>query len=306
MAWFYETKPGIGSDGIGTRASRIGVFGAPGALGPTRPTQVVTPAVRDRGFAQVVSMRVGAAPCTRGRRAGYDGARPAGRPPRDRGRRPGRAPPWRSTGGDTHETQTVGFFGGPVIGPGPGPGGPGPGPGRRRRAARKGGAPTDSVVKVFATIRSPDPLHPWTKQSPREASGTGVVIEGKRILTNAHVVLYASQLFVESHQSSDKLAATVEAVSPGIDLAVLKLEDESFFDKRPAAAADARRCPRSRTAVLVYGYPQGGRSLSVTKGIVSRIEFAGYNERRLGPPRSRSTPRSTPATAAARPWSTTR
>ena len=30
--------------------------------------------------------------------------------------------------------------------------------------------------------------------------------------------------------------------------------------------------------MLVYGYPQGGSTLSITKGIVSRIEFAGYNE----------------------------
>src|SRR5271168_156189 len=90
----------------------------------------------------------------------------------------------------------------------------------------------ESVVKVSATMRYPDLTHPWTKHSPQDASGTGVVIDGKRILTNAHVVLYASQLFVESYQSSDKLPAKVEAVSPGIDLAVIRLEDESFFDKR--------------------------------------------------------------------------
>ena len=100
----------------------------------------------------------------------------------------------------------------------------------------------ESVVKISATMRYPDLTHPWTKHSPQEASGTGVVIEGKRILTNAHVVLYASQLFVESYQSSDKLPATVEAVSPGIDLAILRLEDESFFDKRPPVArTDAAR-----------------------------------------------------------------
>ena len=92
----------------------------------------------------------------------------------------------------------------------------------------------ESVVKISATMRLPDLTRPWTKQSPRDVSGTGVVIEGKRILTNAHVVTYASQLFVEPHQSSDKLVATVEAVSRGIDLAVLKLEDESFFEKHPA------------------------------------------------------------------------
>ena len=135
----------------------------------------------------------------------------------------------------------------------------------------------ESVVKISATMRYPDLTHPWTKHSPQEASGTGVVIDGKRILTNAHVVLYASQLFVESYQSSDKLPANVEAVSPGIDLAILKLEDESFFDKRPAISRTSI-LPEVKETVLVYGYPQGGSSQSITKGIVSRIEFTGYNE----------------------------
>jgi len=139
----------------------------------------------------------------------------------------------------------------------------------------------ESVVKITATLRYPDILHPWTKQSPRKASGTGVVIGGKRILTNAHVVLYASQLGVESQQSSEKLAATVEAVSPGMDLAVLKLEDESFFDKRPPLLR-VQTLPEVKDSVVVYGYPQGGSSLSVTKGIVSRIEFADYNDRVSG------------------------
>jgi S1-C subfamily serine protease len=135
----------------------------------------------------------------------------------------------------------------------------------------------ESVVKISATMRYPDLTHPWTKHSPQDASGTGVVIDGKRILTNAHVVLYASQLFVESYQSSDKLPAKVEAVSPGIDLAILKLEDESFFDKRPPVARTST-LPEVRDTVLVYGYPQGGSSQSITKGIVSRIEFTAYNE----------------------------
>ena len=135
----------------------------------------------------------------------------------------------------------------------------------------------ESVVKISATLRYPDILRPWTKQSPREVSGTGVVIGGKRILTNAHVVLYSSQLFVESQQSSEKLTATVEAVSPGMDLAVLKLDDESFFDKRQPLAR-VQTLPEVKDTVVVYGYPQGGSSLSVTKGIVSRIEFVGYGE----------------------------
>jgi S1-C subfamily serine protease len=135
----------------------------------------------------------------------------------------------------------------------------------------------DSVVKVLATMRQPDLNRPWTKHSPTEASGSGVVIEGKRILTNAHMVTYASQLFVEGNQSSDKLPARVEAVSPGMDLAVIRLEDESFFDKR-APIAHTLTLPEVKETVLVYGFPQGGSTLSITKGIVSRIEFTGYGE----------------------------
>jgi S1-C subfamily serine protease len=135
----------------------------------------------------------------------------------------------------------------------------------------------DSVVKINATMRSPDLVKPWTKQTPREVSGTGIVIEGKRILTNAHVVSYASQVFVESNESSDKLPAQVVAVSPGIDLAVLRLEDESFFDKRtPLPRTSA--LPEVKETVLAYGYPQGGSTLAITKGIVSRIEFTGYSD----------------------------
>ena len=133
----------------------------------------------------------------------------------------------------------------------------------------------DSVVKIYSSLRAPDLVKPWQKQTPQEATGTGIVIEGKRILTNAHVINYASQVFVEPNGSGEKLTATVEYAAPGIDLAVLKLEDESFFEKRPPLPR-AETLPEIKSAVTVYGYPTGGTSLSITKGIVSRIEFVGY------------------------------
>lgn len=139
----------------------------------------------------------------------------------------------------------------------------------------------DSVVKIFATMRSPDLIRPWTKSSPREGSGSGVVLEGKRILTNAHVVAYATQVMVQAQGSGDKLAAEVVAFAPGIDLAVLKLEDETFFETHPPLTR-AAQLPHVKDAVLVYGYPTGGTSLSITKGIVSRIEFAAYGAQTEG------------------------
>ena len=134
----------------------------------------------------------------------------------------------------------------------------------------------NAVVKVFSTVRYPDISRPWTKQSPTEVSGSGVVIEGKRILTNAHVVLYASQVQIQANQEGDKILATVEAIAPGIDLAILKLDNAAFF-KTHAPLERASKLPNIKDAVLAYGFPTGGTSLSITKGIVSRIEFAPYN-----------------------------
>ena len=134
----------------------------------------------------------------------------------------------------------------------------------------------NSVVKIFSTMRYPDPFKPWTKQAPSDATGSGVVIEGKRILTNAHVVLYASQVQVQANAAGDKVSATVVAIAPGIDLAVLQLDDPAFFDTHPPVAR-ASKLPQIKDAVLAYGFPTGGSSLSITKGIVSRIEFASYN-----------------------------
>jgi len=134
----------------------------------------------------------------------------------------------------------------------------------------------NSVVKVFSTLRRPDPYKPWTKAAPVDVTGSGVVIEGNRILTNAHVVGYASQVQIQASQDGDKLSATVVAVARGIDLAILKLDDESFFKTHPPVAR-ASLLPDVREQVFAYGYPTGGNSLSITKGIVSRIEFVNYN-----------------------------
>ncbi len=131
-------------------------------------------------------------------------------------------------------------------------------------------------MKVFATMRYPDPFRPWTKQAPSEVTASGVVIEGRRILTNAHVVLYATQVQIQANAAGDKVPATVVAVAPGIDLAVLKLDDATFFDTHPPVAR-AGKLPQIKDAVMAYGFPTGGSSLSITKGIVSRIEFVSYN-----------------------------
>ena len=139
----------------------------------------------------------------------------------------------------------------------------------------------NSVVKIFTTSRLPNLTQPWTRQSPSNSTGSGVVIEGNRILTNAHVVNYGQRILVQPHQSSEKYEADVVAIARGIDLAIIELEDESFFDSHPPAELSAE-LPRIGSMVHAIGYPMGGDALSVTAGILSRIEYTDYNQGTLG------------------------
>lgn len=138
-----------------------------------------------------------------------------------------------------------------------------------------------SVVKIFTTSRLPNLTQPWTRQAPSDSTGSGVVIPGNMILTNAHVVNYGQRILVQPHQSSEKYEADVVAIARGIDLALIKLEDESFFETHPAAVL-SEELPRIGSMVSAIGYPMGGDALSVTQGILSRIEYTDYNNGTLG------------------------
>ena len=138
-----------------------------------------------------------------------------------------------------------------------------------------------SVVRVSSTQRRPDLQRPWTHLPQRDVNGSGVVIEGRRILTNAQLVKYASRVLVEPDHTGEKLSATVEFLADDVDLAVLKLEDPAFFDAHPPLP---RRVglPAVKDSILAYGYPLGGDNLAITRGIVSRIEFEEYYYGTLG------------------------
>jgi S1-C subfamily serine protease len=133
----------------------------------------------------------------------------------------------------------------------------------------------NSVVKIYSTRRDPDFVRPWSKASAREISGSGVIVEGKRILTNAHVVTYAYQILVQGNESTEKVHARVVAIAPETDLALLKLDDESLFRTR-APLPLSESIPTVKDHVSVYGFPIGGAQLAVTEGIVSRIEFTQF------------------------------
>ena len=127
-----------------------------------------------------------------------------------------------------------------------------------------------SVVKIFASQSPPNVFMPWKITTPTEVTGSGVIIEGGRILTNAHVVNWAQQIYVQPYESSDKLDATIEFLSPDCDLATLKLDDPAGIAGCKAVPL-ADKLPALKAKINVLGYPSGGDTLSVTARYSSEV-----------------------------------
>jgi S1-C subfamily serine protease len=143
-----------------------------------------------------------------------------------------------------------------------------------------------SVVKVFTVHSSPNYFQPWQNKPQRETSGSGVVVTapvpgGVGILTNAHVVADQTFVQVRRHGSSVKHRARVHAVGHACDLAVLAVDDRSFWAEgadtpHPPTPLSLGDVPHLQDQVTVVGFPQGGDNLSITSGVVSRIELTNY------------------------------
>lgn len=132
---------------------------------------------------------------------------------------------------------------------------------------------SDSVVMIYTTSKSDNPQAPWSSHTT-SSSGSGFFLEGGRIITNAHVVEKHTFIEVQRDGDSKRFEAEVEAVAHEIDLAILKLKSpEQLKDINPLTLGEL---PDVHQEVTVYGYPVGGRALSITKGIISRIEHQTY------------------------------
>ncbi len=131
----------------------------------------------------------------------------------------------------------------------------------------------ESIVKIFTVAKIPSYITPWNSTINR-SHASGAIIEGNRILTNAHVVANETFIEVKRYGETKRYEAEVEYISHQADLALLRVRDKSFFDGVKCLALDG--LPSIQQKVAVYGFPRGGNSLSVTTGIVSRIEHNRY------------------------------
>ena len=133
-----------------------------------------------------------------------------------------------------------------------------------------------SVVKIHVASQAEDYARPWQARRISHGSGSGFIIKGKRILTNAHLVADVKFMQVQREGDAERYRASVAFIAHDCDLAILTLENDRFFTSTEALSlADAM--PDLNDEVIVLGYPLGGNRLSVTKGVVSRIDFSAYS-----------------------------
>lgn len=133
---------------------------------------------------------------------------------------------------------------------------------------------TDAVVRIFATTQEPDYDSPWQARVPSTSTGSGVVIGDRQILTGAHVVANSTFLQVQKIAVPDKVRADVIGVCHDCDLALLRVRDPEFMDG--VTPASLGELPTLRDRVAVVGFPVGGDEVSITEGVVSRLEVGRY------------------------------
>jgi S1-C subfamily serine protease len=172
-----------------------------------------------------------------------------------------------------------------------------------------------ATVKIFASSSLANCIMPWQKRQQISVSGSGFVIDVSRrmILTNAHVVQGAQFVEVRKHGDSNNHTGYVVYMGTDCDMALVHVPDDVFWSEKaltalsfdvpqpPAsgetvsgtssskasspleelAAMHVRDeafggLPQLQDGVKVVGYPVGGDQLSITSGVVSRIEVSSY------------------------------
>lgn len=133
----------------------------------------------------------------------------------------------------------------------------------------------EGVVNIDCSVLVPDYREPWNAGQPSGGSGTGFLIGKNRFMTNAHVVSNATKLVIRTSNDPRPHPARIVHIAHDCDLAILEAEDGAPFEKlKPLTFGGL---PKLNTEVIAIGYPIGGDRISVTRGVVSRIDFRPYS-----------------------------
>ena len=133
----------------------------------------------------------------------------------------------------------------------------------------------EAVVRIENSTLTADYRTPWNTGRDGGGNGTGFMVAPNRFLTNAHVVSDSRILYLKKVGDPKPYRANILHIAHDCDLAMLELEDPSAFaEVKPLPVGGL---PQLDTVVKTVGYPIGGERISVTSGVVSRIDFLTYS-----------------------------
>ncbi len=140
-----------------------------------------------------------------------------------------------------------------------------------------------AIFKVHVVSYRFDYEQPWQGGGSTSGTGSAFLIDEGRLLTCGHVVADAISIEVQPNGSGQRFPAHVRYMGYDSDLAILELEDPSVLEGLPVMAL-ADQMSELGDEVYAIGYPMGGSRLSLTLGIVSRLDhsvyaFSGVDER---------------------------
>ena len=134
----------------------------------------------------------------------------------------------------------------------------------------------NGVVKVFTDSSAFSKSKPWTIHNA-SFTGSGFIIENHIIVTNAHVIEGGKMVTVRKLSDGTRYMARVLAVANDVDLAFITVDDEEFWGNYVELEISSQLV-RFQDEVQVVGYPQGGDTVCVTEGVVSRIDYDAYSQ----------------------------
>ncbi|KAI8523197.1 hypothetical protein RHMOL_Rhmol13G0054800 [Rhododendron molle] len=134
----------------------------------------------------------------------------------------------------------------------------------------------DAVVTVRCTVADADVFSPWRREQG-SSCGTGLILSGRRVLTTAHSVDQYTQLEVGKEVWGPGYTATMLAVAPECDLAILTVHDDEFWNQvKPVEFGDM---PSPGDKVIIDRLRKGGVKSLVTACVLGssmiRYSFCG-------------------------------
>ena len=128
------------------------------------------------------------------------------------------------------------------------------------------GLPFEAVIHFTNSDAILNLAAPWKVNAPTTSTGTGFAIGNKRILTNCHVVHGNTSLRVFKHGVAGNFPARVLCESAVCDLALVTVDDETFWRGLPSVSFQ-ERVPDLDDTVCAVGYPLGATSVTLTRGV---------------------------------------